>query len=248
MKTNTSWGNSADWYDEYLSKDDTYQSKVILPNLLRIVAPKKGMSILDLACGQGFFSGAFAKEGANVVGADISSELVAIAKKQVPLVKFFVTPADKLAFAKDGFFDVVTIVLAIQNIQNMAGVFREARRVLKPSGKLVVVLNHPAFRNPGVSDWGFDEEKGRQYRRIDAYMTESKREIDMHPGQKNNKNMTVSFHRPLQVYFKTLANAGFSISRREEWVSHKESGKGPRKEAEDRARAEFPLFLCLEAR
>ena len=72
----TSWGNVADWYDEVVKGDDSYQKKVILPNILRLVTPRKGLRVLDLACGQGFFSHEMAKAGAEVVGVDISKELI----------------------------------------------------------------------------------------------------------------------------------------------------------------------------
>ncbi|MCK9351462.1 MAG: class I SAM-dependent methyltransferase [Candidatus Pacebacteria bacterium] len=247
MKKSTSWEHVGDWYDDLLRDEDTYQNKVILPNVVRLAALKNGMKVLDLACGQGFFSRAFADAGAAVVGTDISAKLIAIAKKNVSNAKFFVSPAHRLEMIQEHSLDAATIILAAQNIENISEVFKEIQKKLKPGGKLLLVLNHPAFRNPGASSWGFDEQAKKQYRRIDAYMTESKREIDMHPGSQK-KITTVSFHRPLQVYFKTLANAGFQISRLEEWVSHRESEKGPRKEEEDRTRREFPLFLCIEAK
>jgi ubiquinone/menaquinone biosynthesis C-methylase UbiE len=246
MKNITSWNNVGDWYDTLLQNEDTYQNKVILPNILRLADVKKDMKILDLACGQGFFSRAFSDAGARVIGVDLSSKLITSAKKNVPNAKFYISSAHKLGCISDCSLDDVIIILAIQNIENISEVFKEVHKKLKKEGKLLLVLNHPAFRNPGVSSWGFDEQNKKQYRRIDAYMTESKREIDMHPGAKE-KTITVSFHRPLQVYFKTLANAGFQISRLEEWISHKESEKGMRKEEEDRTRREFPLFLCIEA-
>ena len=133
----------------------------------------------------------------------------------------------------------------------MTDALRHVGRVLKPGGRFVVVLNHPAFRIPGKSSWGADDAAGIQYRRIDGYMSESRAAIDMNPGKSASsasaeKNLTYSFHRPLQVYSKSLANAGFAISRIEEWMSHKESEKGPKKAMEDKARKEFPLFMCLE--
>jgi len=246
MKKDTSWGKVSDWYDLHLSEDDTYHAKVILPNLLRLVGPKKGIKILDLACGQGFFSAEFVKAGAEVFGVDIGAELIARAKEKIPGAKFFVSPAHKLSFIADSSIDTVVCSLAIQNIENISEVFREVKKKLKPEGKFILVLNHPAFRIPGASAWGFDEMSGKQYRRIDSYLSESKHEIDMHPGAKDKKDITVSFHRPLQVWFKTLGNAGFAVTRLEEWISHRESEKGPRKTAEDTARKEFPLFLCVE--
>ncbi|MHB1118057.1 MAG: class I SAM-dependent methyltransferase [Minisyncoccota bacterium] len=245
----TSWGGVAAWYDTLLEKgDDTYQAKVVLPNLLRVMNLKKGERVLDLACGQGFFSRVFHAAGAEVTGVDIGAPLIAFAKKQSPKdIKYFVRSAEDLAIFQDGYFEKISIVLAIQNIEALHKVFKECARVLSPTGKLFLVLNHPAFRIPKSSSWGYDETTKMQYRRVDRYMSESKVAIDMNPSRPGT-SMTVSFHRSFQYYFKTLANAGFAVARLEEWLSHRESEQGPRKIAEDRARKEIPLFLFLEAR
>ncbi len=244
---NTSWGGVAEWYDEYLTGKDTYQQKVILPNLLRILGLKKGARVLDIACGQGYFASAFQKTGAEVTGADISAELIAIAKKRFPQIQFHVAPAGRLSFAKSESFDVATIVLAIQNIADIRGAFAEAARALTPGGLLVLVMNHPAFRIPHRSSWGFDEEHKIQYRRVDGYLSERSVPILAHPGQKESES-TLSYHRSLQDFFKALAKTGFSVTRLEEWISHKKSETGPRQKAENMARTEFPLFLALEAK
>ncbi|MDQ2932825.1 MAG: class I SAM-dependent methyltransferase [bacterium] len=289
MKDNkTSWGGVAEWYDDLLeTSPDSFQKNVLMPNLIRIVEPKAGMTILDVACGQGYFSRAFAANGAKVVGCDISAELIQKAKnyeiqkkidarkgtetaqgrpsqKKAPLTSvdqnpaYEVAPADKLAFAKNASADVVMIVLAIQNIENLAGTFSEASRVLKPGGRMILVLNHPAFRIPQRSSWEWDMKaapgglntSGNHYRRLDAYMSENQIKIDMTPGEKfvPKKKFTFSFHRPLQTYFKTMTKAGFSVTRLEEWISHKKSQSGPRQSEEDRMRKEIPMFICLEAR
>lgn len=252
----TSWNVVADWYDELLEgSPDSFQAKVILPNLLRILNIKKGdlpgMKIIDIACGQGYFARAFAQAGAKVVGADISKEFIAVARnRSVENNDFYVAEADKLTFAKDGSFDIAVIVLALQNIENLAGVLSECSRVLKQKGRLIIVLNHPTFRIPQRSSWDWDPKRGKQYRRIDSYLKECKISIDMTPGEKDKskKKTTLSFHRPLQSYFKFLNKAGFAVAGLEEWVSHKKSQKGPRSVEEDRIRKEIPMFLMLEAK
>ncbi len=248
MKNETSWGNVANWYDKVVNDEDSYQVKVILPNVLRLLNPQKGKKILDLACGQGFFSHALAAQGATITGVDISPELIEIARKHAGHNEdFYISGADNLSKFKDKSFDSAVCVLALQNIEKMPQTLKEVGRILKEKGKFVLVLNHPSFRIPGKSAWGFDEKANVQYRRIDDYISESRTAIDMHPGSdKDKKEMTYSFHRPLQAYSKSLANAGFVIGRIEEWVSHKESEKGPRKSAEDRSRKEIPMFMCLE--
>jgi ubiquinone/menaquinone biosynthesis C-methylase UbiE len=247
MKKQTSWGNVAEWYDNLLTYDeDSFQSKVILPNLLRRLNPKN-KKILDLACGQGYFTREWVKAGGEVTACDIAKPLVELAQKQQPLPKsYFVTSADDLSKTQSASLDAVTIILALQNIENLAGVCAEVSRVLKPKGTFYIVLNHPAFRIPKNSSWGWDEKENKQYRRIDAYMSESRTEIDMNPG-KSSKEFTVSFHRPLQVYVKALGKSGLGITHMEEWISHKESQPGTRGAEENRIRKEIPMFLLIEA-
>jgi len=255
---NTSWENVAGWYDKLLEGEGTYQKELILPNLLRLMDIRRGDAVLDLACGPGFFAREFAARGAVVTGADASTALIAIAKKNAIApagagmtstpgsAVFHIASADALPFLKNGVENKAAIVLALQNIENVAGVLRECARVIKKGGELYIVLNHPAFRVPKASGWGWDEKEKAQYRRVDRYLSELKVPIQMHPGDKPSQH-TTSFHRPLQYYFKALNKAEFSVSMMEEWNSHKKSQEGPRAKAEDVARKEIPLFLCLVA-
>lgn len=253
----TSWGGVASWYNEHLEKDgDTYHEKVIYPNLLRIMGDIKGKKVLDLACGQGQFSRLMRTQGAHVTGVDIGKELIAIAESHNVSIKeagthkatYLVGSADDLFMIKDNSFDIVVCILALQNIEKLQKTIEEAKRVLTSEGSFIFVLNHPAFRNPRQTHWGYDEATNTQFRRVDEYMSESHYKIDMTPGSKTDKKFTVSFHRPLQVYVKGFTKAGMALTRLEEWVSHKTSEKGPKKIAEDKSRKEVPLFMCIESK
>lgn len=250
VKKSTSWGKVAGWYDQLLEEnDDTYQEQVIKPNLLRILSAKSGEEILDLGCGQGFFARELGKLGGKILGVDIAGELIKLAKEKAgPNEKYLVLSAEHLANIASDRFDAAICVLALQNIKNLSLVISELSRVLKPGGRTVIVLNHPSFRVPTATSWGYDEKENVQYRRIDKYLSEITQQVDMSQGEKHpgKKIFTYSFHRPLQSYFKAFAKAGLAVVRLEEWVSHKTSDTGARKAAEDRARKEIPLFMCLE--
>src|SRR3989338_8029908 len=112
LGASTSWGNIADWYDVSIEREGSYQRDLILPNLLRLISIKSGEKIVDIACGQGFFSKEFAKADATVTGVDISKELIEIAKERSRdfKINYFVAPADKIP-TLDGEFDKATMVL-----------------------------------------------------------------------------------------------------------------------------------------
>lgn len=253
----TSWGGVAEWYDSHLALD-TYHEKVIMPRLFRMMGEIERKDILDLACGQGHISRVMMKGGARVTGVDISAELISFAKTEnekekfkggkLQSVAYFASPSHILSMLKDESQDIIICVLAIQNIEKVAETFKECSRVLRKDGRLFIVMNHPSYRIPQGSAWGFDESQGIQYRRVDQYLSEAKIKIDMTPGKATGKEYTISFHRPLQYYSKFLEKSQFAITRIEEWESHKKSGKGPRQHAEDVARKEIPLFLALEAK
>ncbi len=245
-KKTTSWGPIADWYEDHLEGEDTYHAIVIIPNLLRVLEARRGLRVLDLACGEGFVTAKIALTGAEVTGADISQELIEKAKARGGRVTYLATPAENLSFAKDSSFDVVTCVLALQNMESLEPVFREVVRVLAPGGRFIFILNHPVLRIPKRSSWGFDAEKDIQYRRLDGYYLPSRGKMLAHPGDPKSEH-TWSFQRSLEEHFKALFKVGFAVTGFEEWISHKASEKGPRQKAEDRARKEFPLFLMIEA-
>jgi len=242
----TGWGKVAMWYDSHLQEDDTYHAQVVVPNLIRLIDLKKNQSLLELGCGQGYVLEKFISHSKNLTGVDIGKELIDIAKKKNKEIKYFVGSAEDPQILVGQTFDVLMIVLAIQNMKHLNLVVENISRLLSPKGRVYLVLNHPAFRIPQFSNWSFSEDKKTQSRVVDLYMSEKEISIDMNPGQTENKKITPSFHRPLQMYSKAFAKHNFAITKIEEWMSHKTSQPGPRAEVENRARKEFPMFMCLE--
>src|SRR5258708_993553 len=117
MKKDTSWGGVASWYSTLLEEEkDTYQARVIAPHLLRLLQIQPGAKLLDVACGQGFFSRLFQQAGAEVTGVDIAPELIAIARERSPDIAWHVAPASEMSFLASVSFDAATVVLAAQNI------------------------------------------------------------------------------------------------------------------------------------
>lgn len=242
----TDWDNVAQWYDEHLEMtSDSYQARVIAPNLLRMLDPKKGEHLLDLACGQGYFTRLVAQTGAVVEGVDLSKALIARAKEKDTTIPYHIASADATPF-RTASFDTIFTVLAFENIKEIEGVVKEIDRILKKGGRFVLVLLHPSFRIPQHSDWYFDTKKQVQYRTVAKYLSEATILIEQAPFKGEKKGTTKTFHRSLQWYMKLFRKQGFAIAGLEEWISHKKSQPGIRQKAEDAARKEIPMFLALE--
>ncbi len=244
-KVNTSWGEVADWYEGAVAKDGSYQRELIYPNLLRMSAPQKGDKILDIGCGEGSWGAILSNKECVIYGIDIAPELIHIAKTKVPTGNFIVDDANNLSAIQHNNFDKAFIILALQNIENASNVIDGVSRLLRKEGHLYIVLNHACFRVPKFSDWAW--ENNIQYRRVARYLSEGKNDIIVHPGR-DAQTKTISFHRPLQYFFKAFHRAGLVVDRLEEWNSTKASQPGPRAAIEDRARKEIPLFMAIECR
>lgn len=111
----------------------------------------------------------------------------------------------------------------------------------------MIVVLHPAFRIPRQSRWKWDEGRKLLTREADRYLSPLSVPIDMRPFNRPGEATTTTYHRPAGAYVNGLAQAGVLVDRFEEWPSHRTSQPGPRAKAEDRARAEFPLFLAIRA-
>jgi ubiquinone/menaquinone biosynthesis C-methylase UbiE len=239
----------APWYDSLAADQGSeYHRAVVIPGVLRLLTIRPGDAVLDVACGQGAVARAMQEAGARVVGVDLSPRLVDAARKRTTVgIKYMVGDARKLPDLRGLTFDAAVCVLAMQNIEPMEPVFTGVAAVLKPGGRFVTVINHPAFRIPRQSRWKLDEGRKLLLREVDGYLTTMKIPIDMRPFKRPGQAVTYTHHRPLQKYIEAIVAAGMSLDGLEEWPSHRTSQPGPKARAENRARNEFPLFLALRA-
>lgn len=115
----------------------------------KIIAPKSGMKILDIAAGTGSSSAPLAEAGAEVIALDFSQGMIESGRKRNPALTFVQGDAMKLPFGENE-FDVTTISFGLRNTQDPVVAMREALRVTKSGGRMVICeFSHPtnkAFR------------------------------------------------------------------------------------------------------
>jgi|SRR6185436_4683351 len=104
-------------------------------------------SLLDAGCGSGLFSTLAIKAGAHVTGVDAAQGLLEIARKRNPDNIFLEEDLEALPF-KEETFDVVAGFNSFQYAGDFENALKEAKRVLKTGGKLIVVI----WDKPEASD------------------------------------------------------------------------------------------------
>jgi len=199
----------------------------------------KNKNILDLACGQGYFSKILADKGARVTGIDISEDLISIAKEKFEnqTIQFLVRDGSNLEGIKDNQFEAVVCNMSFHDIENVAETIDEIARVIQISGKLIFSIPHP-WTHLGKSI----KENRDYYLRLEKY----KSELEI-PNKLYGKEGIVSFHRPLEFYVNKLTQHKFEITNFVEIC--KEHSKGKKIIDKDylEFKREFPSFLVVGA-
>lgn len=104
-------------------------------------------SLLDAGCGSGLFSNLAIAAGAEVIGVDAAPGLLEVAKRRNPQNNFLEEELEALPFAENS-FHVVTGFNSFQYAGNFEKALKEAVRVLKPGGRLVIGI----WDKPQMSD------------------------------------------------------------------------------------------------
>ncbi len=124
-----------------LGSDIKWRKKVI-----KMVAEKNPISILDIATGTGDLAIQFAEKTSaeKIVGLDISEGMLSVARKKVfekkvsEKIEFVQADSEALPF-EDNTFDAITVSFGIRNFENLEKGLSEIFRVLKKGGIFVVL-------------------------------------------------------------------------------------------------------------
>lgn len=128
-------------WDAYARMKQTYDERP-LAGLVRLTGVGPGERVLDVACGPGFLTRAFARAGAVATGLDATDAFLVFARAEaadegLANVEFRAGDAERLPF-DDGAFDVVTCRAAFHHFPRPARVLAEMRRVCRAGGRVMV--------------------------------------------------------------------------------------------------------------
>lgn len=169
---------------------------------LRLLGPLEGKRVLDLGCGIGHNAVLLAQQGAKVIGVDPDARHLAEARERADAaevrVELHQSALADLPFLRSDSVDAAISVMALATAEDLARVFRQVHRVLKPEAPLVASFPHPAFAM-------FDPHGSDPTRAVRPY-------DQSEPVRWDDDGATVADHpRTVSEIFTTLHRASFNV-------------------------------------
>jgi SAM-dependent methyltransferase len=200
-----------DGYQELRDEAAGLHERVLEPHLDELLPDLVGKRVIDVGCGDGWLCRIARERGAREVqGIDPSSRMLQRAREltsdpRVTYTRGFVEDVELTA----GAADVVTSVLALHYVEEIAPVLARMASWLAPAGTLLAVIEHPIVtsQNPKV---GLRTVDGASVWPIDDYFAE---------GQRKERwivDGVVKYHRRLDTILNAVISAGLVIERVDE--------------------------------
>ena len=199
------WDGHARWWQEKFTDGvDPEYSEQIIPIVTQHLEGRE--RVLDVGTGEGQIARALARAGAETVGLDLTMAQIRTARERDGGPVYALAQSDRLPVCS-GSFDGAVVCLVYEHIDALEESLAEVARVLRPGGRLALILNHPLFQTPNsglIVDHMIDPPE--TYWRVGAYLHETAtvEEVD--------KGVHVRFvHRPLSRYINQMVAAGIDL-------------------------------------
>lgn len=199
-------------YSQFPRSRDGLAAAPEWPSLRSQLPDLKGLRVLDLGCGFGYFAQWAAAQGAlEVVGMDLSENMLAVARQNctgLP-VRFERADLETSEFGT-GEFDLVFSSLAVHYIADFDSFCARVRRALKDRGHFVFSMEHPVFAARATPDFLTDAE-GHLVGAVKEYLREGPRLTNW------IAEGVVKHHRLISTTINALQRAGLKLDYIDEW-------------------------------
>jgi ubiquinone/menaquinone biosynthesis C-methylase UbiE len=208
MMSKAAYDAIAKWYDAVVRSGGLIHD-VVLPSVYALIGDPQGQTICDLACGQGIVSRDLARQGAQMIGVDLSGKLLELARHyqndEMQHIAYIQADAQALAFGNE-IFDGVVCNMALMDIPDLRTVLLNVARILKQRGWFVFSITHPCLEIIRAQTRWIRDETGEQA--VNSYFVEGLWRSDNVDGIRGKVG---AYHRTLTTYINAVWDAGLVV-------------------------------------
>jgi 2-polyprenyl-6-hydroxyphenyl methylase/3-demethylubiquinone-9 3-methyltransferase len=128
------------WWDPKGELKTLHAVNPLRLQFIQSLSPLRGCKAVDVGCGGGILAEALAQAGAEVLGIDLSQDLLRVAEQHSQqngvTVHYARSSAEELAASHPGEFDVVACMEMLEHVPNPASIVEACARLVKPGGKV----------------------------------------------------------------------------------------------------------------
>ncbi|KAJ5297840.1 hypothetical protein N7508_008089 [Penicillium antarcticum] len=263
-----SWETYAPSWDKGMGDEgNEYFRFLELPILEKLIGKLEGCHAIDLATGNGLVARWLAQKGASVIATDGAVTMIDRAKARTHIflgehkISFqCLDVTDQSSWDEfmvidnqlmNGGFEVITMNMALMDIQDLEPLARSLKKLLKPNGCFVATLLHPLFFTSGAArQVVVREDPGTGQRIVDRSIVVTKY-LNVPPARqlvlKGETESPYLFHRPLSQLFAPFFKAGLAVDALEE-TNFDERLSDPVREHSSKNFTEFPKILGFRMR
>ena len=223
------WDTNADFWNERMGEGNSFHNSLVRPSMEKLLALKSGETLLDVACGNGHFARQMAEHEVRVTAIDIAprqiENAIAASTKYGEQIEFLVSDAtdnELLTQLESKKFDAISCGMAIMDMAEIEPLAESVSRLLKPGGRFVFAVMHPAFNSPNGLSRSVERVEMEDGRIVDSlavkishYINPTSYEGVAIVGQPVLQRY---FHRPMSVLLNVFFTRGFVADGIEEPV------------------------------
>lgn len=219
------WEAIADHWDQQTGDGTDFQKLLVFPATDRLLEARPGEVVLDACCGNGNYARRLGERGCRVIAFDGSRRMIHHAQRRHRPghgdVTYHVADACDAAAVRalsgGQSIDAAVCCMALMDLPVLEPLLRAVRGCLKPGGRFVYSVAHPAFHSNEPLKWAVQDDGGVQDGKpvqtfgllVTRYLTPWPHPSRGLLGQPRPHPM---YHRPLRDLLGACFAAGFVVT------------------------------------
>ena len=220
------WDRKAVFWDERMGDGNLFQRVLLSPAIERLLRVRPDHRILEVACGNGALARRLASLGAHIVATDFSPAFLDLARarstehpERIEYARVDASDERALLALGEGKFDAAVANMALMDMATIDPLLRALARLLKPDGRFVFSVLHPAFNIAGATTLVL-EHGDYDGKLVQTYQVKISNYLHVPPmlgvGMPDEPEPHYYFHRSLGVLLGSCFAAGLVLDALEE--------------------------------